>query len=202
MFPDRKPRYVEQIVVLAEGRQRAFSFAQVFADGELVGRLGVPGYDPAYPIMIRGEVSQIEIRPESNSRILVHSLSIDTERRSYSNYSKRPASDRKKYDNEMWGQETLSIANEIMRLNSDRAIAINYMAPLRKAAFNIQAKANVHDEKSMRILDEAKQLLAAISKAEELFDSSTYFLLDTRFDVLALDLKTIKADIIAKYNLK
>ncbi len=82
-FHDGRAHYVEQIMVTAEGAQRNYSFAKVYADGDEIATLGVPGRDPDYPIVVRGNVSELVLKVQDRSRVKILVFKIYTQRKVY-----------------------------------------------------------------------------------------------------------------------
>lgn len=108
-----RPQYVERILISAIGEQRDFSFVKVYADGDEVGTLGVPGRDPDYPIIIRGNVSSLTLKAQNNSKVKILDFKIYTERKEYSSYNTIPRTQRSKYSMSDWGGKVLDLALEI-----------------------------------------------------------------------------------------
>lgn len=200
-----RPQYVERVLISAIGEQREFSFVKVYADGDEVGTLGVPGRDPDYPIVIRGNVSNLTLRAQNNSKVKILDFKIFTERKEYSNYNSIPRTQRSKYSMSDWGGKVLDIALEIEYLRKiDNKISLddvrNYVLPAKKIAFKLQAADNVRDARSLNTKEKALELVRAIDSALSLFELDA-FLLDARYDMLILDLNTIKQDIGEKYDI-
>jgi hypothetical protein len=51
---------VDRLMINVQGTRR-YSEVQVYADGEWVARLGVPGNDPEYPVVIRKRISNVTL---------------------------------------------------------------------------------------------------------------------------------------------
>jgi hypothetical protein len=205
-FQDNRSHYVERILISAIGEQSQFSFVKVYADGEEVATLGVPGRDPDYPIVIRGQVSNITLKAQDNSRVKILDFKLFTERKDYSSYQSIPRKERSRFSLDQWGGKILDLALEVEFLRRvDNKISaddvMKYVLPMKKMAFKIQASDNVRDSRSLNTKDKAKELVKSIDHALELFESDS-FLLDQRYDMLILDLETIKQDIGEKYDIK
>ena len=205
-FRDNRPQYVERLLISALGKQPEFSFVKVYADGEEIATLGVPGRDPDYPIVVRGMVTNISLKAEDNSHVKILDFKLFTERKEYSSYQGISSKERSHFSIDQWGGKVLDIALEIEHLRRvDYKITqenvINYVLPMKKVAFKLQASDNVRDTRSLTTKDKARELVKSIDHALELFESDS-FLLDQRYDMLILDLETIKADIADKYDLK
>lgn len=200
-----RTQYVERILISAIGKQRAFSFVKVYADGDEVGTLGVPGKDPDYPIVIRGNVSNITLRAQDNSRIEILDFKIFTERKEYGSYSSIPRTQRAKYSMSDWGGKVLDLALEVEYLRRvDTKLSLEdvkkYILPAKKIAFKLQASDSVRDARSLNTKDKALELVGSIDTALLLLQQD-HFLLDARYDSLILDLNTIKQDIGEKYDI-
>jgi hypothetical protein len=199
------PKYVEELMISAEGAQRNYSFAKVYADGEEIALLGVPGRDPDYPIIVRGDVSEITVKAQNNSKIKILGFKIYTARKNYSSYSSQPMTSRRQFSIEDWGGKTVDLVHEFMiNARHDGSFGIeafnSYLKALKLAGLNVQASENARDSRSLSTHKKAEILLDAIDASLPLFESDRV-LLDTRYDRLALDLLTIKQDIIEKYDL-
>lgn len=203
-FKDGRSHYVEQLMISAEGAQRNYSFAKVYADGDEVATLGVPGRDPDYPIVIRGNVSEISLKVQENSRVKILGFKIYTARKNYSSYVGMSRAVRRGYSVDKWGLSILDLVAEFQDLSRDMNLGNNvfenYLKPLKKAAIKVQASDDARDTRSLSTKEKALVLVDAIDNAIPLFESDL-MLMDSRFDRLGLDLQTIKQDIIEKYDL-
>ncbi|MFP5385450.1 MAG: hypothetical protein ACLGHN_05185 [Bacteriovoracia bacterium] len=203
-FNDGRSHYVEQLMISAEGAQRNYSFAKVYADGDEVATLGVPGRDPDYPIVIRGNVSEIVLKVQDRSRIKILDFKIYTVRKNYSSYSHIERSVRRGYNTDQWGASILDIVAEFQVLSRDMDLGSDifsrYLRPLKVAAFKVQASDDARDARSLSTKKKAEALIDAIDSAAPLFESDM-MLMDSRFDRLGLDLQIIKQDMIEKYDL-
>lgn len=203
-FNDGKSHYVEQLFITAEGAQRNYSFAKVYADGVEVATLGVPGRDPDYPVVIRGEVAEIVLKVQDKSKVRLLRFKIYTERKNYSSYQNVPRSERRSFNTEVWGQKVLDLISEFQGLSRNTTFGYEafskYLKDLKVAAIKVQASDNAHDARSLSTKKKAVLLVDAIDATMPLFESDL-MLVDTRYDRLGLDLQTIKQDIIEKYDL-
>lgn len=200
-----RPQYVERILVSAIGEQRDFSFVKVYADGDEVGTLGVPGRDPDYPIIIRGNVTNITLKAQNNSKVKILDFKIFTERKEYSSYNSIPRATRAKYSMSDWGGKVLDLALEVEHLRRiDSKVSLDdvktYVLPAKKVAFKLQAADSVRDARSLNTKEKALELVRSIDKALELFELDA-FLLDSRYDMIIIDLNTIKQDIGERYDI-
>jgi hypothetical protein len=199
-----RSQYVEQLMISAEGAQRAYSFAKVYADGDEVATLGVPGRDPDYPVIIRGNVSEIVVKIQPNSRVKILDFKIYTEQKMYSSYVSMNAQARRGQNIENWGTNILDLVHEFNCLSRGGQFGAEtfttYLKPLKVAAIKVQASDNAHDARSLSTKEKANLLLDAIDAAAPLFESD-YMLVERKYDRLGVDLLTIKEDIIEKYDL-
>ncbi len=203
-FNDGRSHYVEQLLISAEGAQRNYSFAKVYADGEEVATLGVPGRDPDYPVVIRGNVSEIILKVQDRSRVKILDFKIYTVRKNYSSYTGLERSVRRGYNVDKWGESILDLVAEFQVLSQGMYFGEDvfgkYLKNLKKAAFKVQASDDARDARSLVTKNKAIELVNAIDAASPLFESDI-MLMDSRFDRLGLDLQTIKQDILEKYDL-
>jgi hypothetical protein len=205
-FHDGRAHYVEQIMVTAEGAQRNYSFAKVYADGDEIATLGVPGRDPDYPIVVRGNVSELVLKVQDRSRVKILGFKIYTQRKVYSSYMGLGRDVRRGYNLEKWGESILDLVAEFQLQSEGTSLGSmetfdRYLKPLKRVAIKLQASDNARDARSLSTKNKAVELLNAIDEAAPLFESDL-MLMDQRFDRLGLDLQTIKQDIIEKYDLE
>lgn len=203
-FADGRSHYVEQLFISAEGAQSQYSFAKVYADGDEVATLGVPGRDPDYPVVIRGNVSEIVLKVQNKSRVKILGFKIYTERKTYSSYRGMDRAARRSMTLERWGSSILDLVAEFQSqtegMPQSEDMFDEHLRPLKKAALKLQASDDARDVRSLSTKRKAVDLISAIDKAIPLFEEDI-FLVDSRFDRLALDLQTIRQDIIEKYDL-
>jgi hypothetical protein len=203
-FNDGRSHYVEQLMISAEGAQRNYSFAKVYADGDEVATLGVPGRDPDYPVIIRGDVSEIVLKVQDRSRVKILDFKIYTVRKTYSSYTGLDRVVRRSYNCDKWGESILDIVAEFQSLTVGMDIGQNvferYLKPLKQAALKVQASDDARDPRSLATKKKAESLIDAIDAALPLFESDA-ILVDSRFNRISLDILTIKQDIIEKYDL-
>jgi hypothetical protein len=193
-------QFVDTIRVAIEGKQRRYSFAKVYADGQEVGTLGIPGRDPAYPITIRERVSSIEIVAEQGSRFKINSFKIFTQRRAYQKYSHRRISGT--YSLSQWGTDVLNIVHELkMYVPIYSGAARGLFLNLKKTAIRVEANDRIRDPRSLKTLRFARELVANIQAVEDYLFESSNFIVMGQIDYLLLDLLTIKEDIIERYDL-
>lgn len=205
-FNDNMPHYVERLMISAIGQQSNYSFVKVYADGDEVATLGVPGRDPDYPIVIRGNVSNISLKAQDNSSVKILDFKIFTERKEYVRYVSMPQSSRGALKLSGWGAKVLELALEIEGIRRvDSKISISdmerFVLPMKKLAFKLQASSMARDSRSLETRTMALEMIKEISKATDFLESDN-FMLDQRYDSVSLDLETIKQDISERYDIK
>jgi hypothetical protein len=205
-FEDGRKHYVEQLFITAEGAQSRFSFAKVYADGDEIATLGVPGYDPDYPVVVRGEVSEIKLKVQDRSRIKIRGFKIYTEEVAYESYTQTKRHLRSSYALKDWGYAVAVAVEEIMKLNFGKpeqfSVFSTYLKPLKIAALHVQASDNARDVKSIHTKKLVKDvLLPALNNIVPYLESDKV-LIDEKYYFVSLDLLTIRADIKERYDLK
>ncbi len=157
------PTYIERLLISAEGN-RSFAKANVYADGELISVMGVPGNDPDYPMIVRKTISSIVIKFEGSVYI--------RDMRAYGITKEAiPAVAT------FGGVETpLGLANMVMatvaslqQTASDTEFR-QYLLPLRKAAMRLAAKGGGRSLLSSNTQAQAQVMINEISKAEPFLD--------------------------------
>jgi hypothetical protein len=199
-------QYVEELLIFAEGRQSSYSFGKVLADGETISTLGIPGFDPDYPVVVRGDVRKIEIVADANSKFKILDFQIFTERKSYNSLQSVPRKIRANYSPKQWGKITLDIVHELYYMMLSQNLIshsdfIEYIQPIRRSAINTQANENARETESLKTFMHADALATAIHKADSLLDKNL-IVMDRKLDVLTIDLKTIKEEISEDYDIK
>ncbi len=187
--------FVEKILVSAEGISRD-GFIKVYADGNLIHNIGVPGYDPDYTFRVRQSVSNITLKfEETCSRIL--DMKIFTE----GHTSQRDSHSFRGYGVEGWGADVQSIVSEMVQrsLLSGDNLWNNFLKPLQVLAIKYDAVAAVSGEGDIKTAVYALKLAKVIAdKEDELLDSSS-----RRQDMRNVrDLMQIKEDILEAYDVK
>lgn len=166
-FP--QPTYVENMIVSAIGNNR-YAEAQVFADGEYIALLGVPGRDPNYPVIVRKKVSSIRI--SFLGSIKIQSLVMYTNL----NGSGRWQSSQPTYAT----NETAYLASRAQEVVSSLQDNIldgafrDKLIPIRKAAIKLFATATAYQEYLPNTKPQIDALVAAIDNAQTLFDEMMY----------------------------
>ncbi len=201
-FRGNAPSYVESILIAAEGRQSSYSFGKVYVDGDEVATLGVPGYDPTYPIIIRDRVSTIEIVATNGSRFKIQQMKIFTTPKVYRSYLSRRYRYASNYNIYNWGDDVISILYEWHVLHGSYfREELKILRKLKRRAMRVAASERVRDLRSLVTFRKAKKLLEIISEFEEHFLKSETFIFDYNADRLITDLMTIKEDILEKYDI-
>lgn len=201
-FSGGRKQYVESILIAAIGKQRAYSFGKVFADGVEVATLGVPGRDPLYPIVIRERVSTIEVFATEGSKFKVTDFQIFTAKKVYESYSKRRVYGYDHYSIEDWGSEVVEIfhqLDEIFALRS--APEVGTYLEMKKTAMKVSASERVRDSRSLKTYKKVMAMLDVLEAVEELLLGNENMVLDHNGSLLIRDLLTIKEDILERYDL-
>lgn len=196
----RDHSYVERMLVSAEGI-RNDGFIKVFADGELVHNIGIPGYDPDYSFRVRRDVKNITFKfEETCARILAGQIFSATEPApaSYRRYRAERVND----DN--WGAEFLEITRSLSQdLQYEKDFYSDLwpkvLLPMKKIALLSNASELVRDERSLITAHRSLKMAKIINDNQELLDR---LLFSGRFDYVILDILRIKEDILERYDVK
>lgn len=190
--------YVERMLISAEGI-RNDGFIKVFADGDLVHNIGVPGYDPDYSFRIRRHVRNITLTfEETCSRILGGKIVTPaTAPETYHVY--RPAN-----TGSNWGTELLEMTRSLsydLRFEQDFMTNLwpNVLMPMKKIALVQSAAEAVRDERSLITAHRALNIVKVVNDNQEFLYRLMF---DGQFDYLIQDLLTIKEDILERYDVK
>lgn len=130
-----KSTYVEKLLISAEGAS-SFAIADVYADGEFVSRMGVPGRDPDYPVVIRKKVSSVIVKFQGSIKITDMRAYIDE-----GNFHEGRMDEIRNGDDrtpEGLAETTLSVVG-ILQDEVSMANFQKYLLPLRKAALKLAA---------------------------------------------------------------
>lgn len=196
----RDHSYIERMLVSAEGI-RNDGFIKVFADGELVHNIGIPGYDPDYSFRVRRDVKNITFKfEETCARILAGQIFSATESApaSYRRYRAERVND----DN--WGAEFLEITRSLsqdLQYEKDFYSELwpQVLLPMKKIALLSNASELVRDERSLITAHRSLKMAKIINDNQELLDRLMF---SGRFDYLILDVLRIKEDILERYDVK
>lgn len=192
--------YVERILISTEGI-RNDGFIKVYADGELVHNLGVPGYDPDYSFRVRRVVQNISLKFE-RSCFRIHDLKIFTEdhghHQGYRHY--RPT----KQEEVNWGFQLVEMVNSLSKLlvfRSDYQTTLwpSILLPLKKLGLAQGTRDFVKDPES---LETAYYSLLIAAKIVEMGDFLESMSVGDGFDQFQIDLLLMKEDILERYDVK
>lgn len=196
---DTKGRFIERMLISAEGI-RIDGFIKVYADGELVHNIGVPGYDPDYSFRVRRNVKNISLKFERTcSRILdgkIFSPSATPE--SYRPYRRELVS------NDNWGAEFLEISRSLskdLQFEADYLSDLwpNVLLPMKKISLLQNASELVRDERSLITAHRSLKIAKIIKDNDALMERLLY---NENFDYLVADLLRMKEDILERYDVK
>lgn len=156
-----RPTYVERLMISAEG-YRNFAKAFVYADGEYVALLGVPGVDPDYPVVIRKTVSSIVVKFEGDVRIRDFRLYV-SESGGYDTYHtanlgnlNTPAD---------LGKAVIRVIADLQTVVSDSEFR-QYLLPLRQSALILAAKGQGRPLLSDNTQRQARIIVSQLKRAE------------------------------------
>lgn len=196
---DTHGQYVERMLISAEGI-RNDGFIKVYADGELVHNIGIPGYDPDYTFRVRRNVKNISLKFEQTCAIIRDGkiFSPAEAPQTYRRYR------RESVNNDNWGAEFLEIQRSLSRdlqfeadFNSN--LWPNVLLPMKKLALLSNASELVRDERSLitayRSLKMAKVIIDNDALLERLMSNEG-------FDYVIADLLRMKEDILERYDVK
>tara|TARA_B100001971_G_scaffold215192_1_gene259761 strand:- start:15677 stop:16456 length:780 start_codon:yes stop_codon:yes gene_type:complete len=188
--------YVERMLISAEGI-RNDGFIKVFADGELIHNIGVPGYDPDYTFRVRRHVRNITLTfEETCSRILGGKI-VTPAKAPETYHVYRPAN-----TGSTWGTELLEMTRSLsydLRFEADfmNNLWPNVLMPMKKIALVESASEAVRDERSLITAHRALKIVKVIQENEDFLNR---LLFSGQFDYLIQDLLTMKEDILESYD--
>ncbi len=197
---DLDGEYVERVLISAQGIGRD-GFIKVFADGELVHNIGVPGYDPDYTFRIRRPVERITLKFERTcSRILDMKI--------FTTAGSRPNDSFTRYvsgSENNWGVQLLEMINSIsnrMLFSSTFQSDFwpNYLLPLKKIAMYHRASDSVRDPKSLKTAYYSLKMAKGISALLEYLEGRE--ITGVLLDQFWFDLTLIKFDIFERYDIR
>lgn len=152
--------YVERMLISAEG-YRAFAKAYVYADGDLVSVLGVPGNDPDYPVVIRKKTNSIVVKFEGSVRIIDFRMYLgDSVSQTYQQLSTDDL------------QTPAELGKAVIRIVADLQYEVSheefkqYFLPLRQSALILSAKGMGRPLLSDNTQKQARVMIAQIKRAE------------------------------------
>lgn len=155
-----QPTYVERMLISAEG-WRNFAKAFVYADGDLVSVLGVPGNDPDYPVIIRKNTSAITVKFEgqvkiNDFRIYVGASVQDTYHSLVSGNLETPAE---------LGKAVIRVIADLQQVVTTNEFN-QYLLPLRKSALILAAKGMGRPLLSDNTQKQARVMISQLKRAE------------------------------------
>jgi hypothetical protein len=196
---DTSGRYVERILISAEGI-RNDGFIKVYADGELIHNIGIPGYDPDYSFRVRRNVKNISMKFEQTcARILDGKIfSPSAAPASYRRYEKAHVR------NDNWGSEFLEISRSLskdLQFEPDFTSNLwpNVLLPMKKIAILQSASEQVRDERSLITAHRSLRIAKIIIDQDALLDR---LMANENFDYVIADLLRMKEDILERYDVK
>ena len=191
--------FIEKMLVSAEGIRHS-GFIKVFADGELIHNIGVPGRDPDYTFRVRRNVNNITLKFEETCST-IHNLKIftvnDRAPMGYHRYHTNSAQNN-------WGAELLEIVRSLSSDLFEREDFMNelypkVLLPKKVIALMEDVSESVRDERSLVTATRVLEMAQVIVKNKKFLD---HLLVSGRFDYVVLDLLRIKEDILEKYDVK
>lgn len=196
---DTNGQYIERMLISAEGI-RNDGFIKVYADGELVHNIGIPGYDPDYTFRIRRNVKNISLKFERTCA-LIRDGKLFSPAAAPSNYRRY---ERERVNNDNWGAEFLEISRSLsndLQFESDFNSSLwpKVLLPMKKIALLQNASELVRDERSLITAHRSLKIAKIVIENEDLLER---LLSNEHFDYLVQDLLRIKEDILERYDVK
>lgn len=196
---DTHGQFVERMLISAEGI-RNDGFIKVYADGELVHNIGIPGYDPDYTFRVRRNVRNISMKFEQTCALIRDGkiFSPSAPPANYRRYS------RERVNNDNWGAEFLEIQRSLSQdlqyeVDFQNNLWPNVLLPMKKLALLSNASELVRDERSLITAHRSLKIAKIIIDNEALLDR---LMSNENFDYLVADLLRIKEDILERYDVK
>lgn len=173
-LPERKHRFVKNIVIQAEAR--IDGTFQIIANGVVKGTVYVPGRDPSYIVTIEESVSSLEfqhIRGGTASILSVKAVLKDDKKEETTEGSETTAT------TEGPGKSAISIANRVIAICDDlgrhldpKTELVQYVLPIKNKAIRLRSAAMADgDDLSREIIRRLEDLHKEIKLADALFDS-------------------------------
>lgn len=192
-------RYIERILISAEGI-RNDGFIKVYADGELVHNIGIPGYDPDYSFRVRRSVKNISMKFEQTCARILDGKIFSTSP-APSNYRRY---ERQNVQNDNWGAEFLEISRTLSKdLQFEADFNSNLwpkvLLPMKKIAILQSASEQVRDQRSLITAHRSLRIAKIIIENDALLER---LLSNENFDYVVADLLTMKEDILERYDVK
>lgn len=196
---DTHGQYVERMMLSAEGI-RNDGFIKVYADGELVHNIGIPGYDPDYTFRVRRNVRNISLKFEQTCAV-IRDGKIFSPSEAPSNYRRYR---RESVNNDNWGAEFLEIQRSLSRdlqfePDFQSGLWPNVLLPMKKLALLSNASELVRDERSLITAERSLKIAKIIIDNDALLER---LMANENFDYLIADILRIKEDILERYDVK
>lgn len=194
--------FVEKMLVSADGRGRS-GFIRVYADGEFIFNIGVPGTDPDYSFRVRRNVQNITLKFEETCSA-VHDVKLFTINDSRTAPEGYRGYNWQNHNGYSWGNEVLEIVRSLSMDFFDQPDFMNklypeVLLPMKKIALLEDVSESVRDERSMITG------LRALKMAKIIIDNEAFLdrlLAKRKYDYLVRDLLRIKEDILERYDVK
>lgn len=196
---DTNGKFIERMLISAEGI-RIDGFIKVYADGELIHNIGVPGYDPDYSFRVRRNVKNISMKFERTcSRILDGKIFSPSQ--GPMNYRRY---ERSNVSNDNWGAEFLEISRSLskdLQFETDFGSHLwpSVLLPMKKIALLQNASEQVRDERSLITAHRSLRIAKIVIDNDVLLER---LLANENFDYVIADLLRIKEDILERYDVK
>jgi hypothetical protein len=196
---DTNGKFIERILISAEGI-RNDGFIKVYADGELIHNIGVPGYDPDYSFRVRRNVKNISMKFERTcSRVIDGKIFSPSQAPlNYHRYERQNVS------NDNWGNEFLEISRSLskdLQYETDFGSHLwpRVLLPMKKVAILQSASEQVRDERSLITAHRSLRIAKIVIDNDVLLERLLY---NENFDYVVADLLRIKEDILERYDVK
>jgi hypothetical protein len=185
--------YIERVLVSAEGIRRD-GFIKVYADGNMIFNIGVPGYDPDYSFRVRRTVQELTFKFEQTcSRIL--DLKVFT-KPEHAHHFRRYQSIT--MDSLTWGDEVLEMHHEFGYFEHPQDMRV-FLRTLKKLGLAHSVQARVRDVRSLEATLYALKLAKLVRDNKRLLER---YLLFKQYEWFLLDLLTMKEDILEAYDVR
>lgn len=196
---DTHGKFIERMLISAEGIRRD-GFIKVYADGELVHNIGIPGYDPDYSFRVRRNVKNISMKFEETCALIRDGKIFSPGQAPASYRPYRPEQMR----TENWGAEILEIQRSLTAdLQYEPDFRSNLwpkvLLPMKKLALLENASELVRDERSLITAQRALKIAKIIKDNDALLER---LLSNENFDYVVSDLLRMKEDILERYDVK
>lgn len=192
--------FIEKMLISAEGIRNS-GFIKVYADGELVHNIGVPGRDPDYTFRVRRNVNNITLKFEETCSIIHNAKIFTVSNNAPAGYRRYH---RESVANDNWGAEFLEIVKSLSYDLYERpdfmdSLYPKVLLPMKKIAILETVSETVRSERSLITASRALQMAKIISDNDKFLDE---LLTKGRFDYVVRDILRIKEDILERYDVK